>query len=346
MRVNFEDIFEFPITISWELTADCNYRCIHCRMDDGKCYDYSNELSINGIKKILMELQVLGIQQINYSGGEPFCRSDFLEILKYTSDLGFKIGITSNGSFIDASMSEKLFQIGNIDLVQISLDGCDKKTHDFIRGVPGAYDGAIDAIKNLKNAGIRTGAVATVMNCNKEQIEDILQLLLSLGVDTFGARRFMPVGHGSAYIDNLVVSKEDYFKHCIKWSEYIQRFGDKIQLFIEEPLMGVFENKLPDSWIFSGCIGGTTYGAIMAEGEVRPCIFLPISLGNLREKSFREIWSQNEIIDSFKKKHLKGECAQCPTKSVCGGCRAMAYLQTGDINATDPLCFKDLCNDL
>ena len=308
MRVNFEDIFEFPITISWELTANCNYRCIHCRMDDDRCYDYSNELSIIEIKKILIELQQLGIQQINYSGGEPFCRSEFLEILKYTSDLGFKIGITSNGSFIDSFMAEKLCLIENIDLVQISLDGCDNKTHDFIRGVSGAYEGAIDAIKNLKKFGIRTGAVATVMNCNKEQIEGILHLLLELGVDTFGARRFMPVGHGSTYIKNLVVSKEDYYAHCIKWSEYIQKFGDKIQLYIEEPLMGILENDLPDSWIFSGCIGGTTYGAIMAEGEVRPCIFLPVTLGNLREKSFSEIWSRNETNDSFKKKHLKASC--------------------------------------
>lgn len=343
MKVNYNEIFEYPMFISWEITPLCNYRCIHCRME-GESSDkvYTNdELTLEEVKKQLDELCELGIQQINYSGGEPFCRKDFIEILEYTSNKGFKIGITTNGSFIDDAMASKLAKIKNIDLVQISLDGKDPETHDFIRGIPGAFRQALQAIENLKKNGIRTGAVTTVMKYNKKQVQDILQLLLDLKVDCYGARRFMPVGRGSQYIDSLVVNVNDYYNHCKQWVDFVEKYREKIQLYIEEPLLGIFEEKLKKYWTFSGCVGGSIYGAIMANGEVRPCIFLPISLGSIREKSFSEVW-KNPLRKLFDKTNLNEECEQCHLKEVCGGCRAMAYLVTGDIKAKDPLCFKDL----
>lgn len=341
MVVNFDNIFEYPITISWEITGRCNYKCIHCRMDNYTSYDYTQELTIIEIENELIELKKCGIQQINFSGGEPFSRNDFVDILHIASNLGFQIGITTNGSYIDKRMAITLREIKKIDLIQISLDGINSETHDFIRGVPGAFDKSIAAIKNLKREGIRTGAVTTVMNYNKAQIEGILRLLLELNVDAYGARRFMPVGKGSLYPQNLLISKKDYYEHCRKWAELVNRYGKEIQLFIEEPLMGILKNNLPESWVFSGCIGGRTYGAIMSNGDVRACIFLPISLGNIRQQSFKNIWHKKERKD-FLKENVEGECKECSLKCCCGGCRAMAYLQSGILSNTDPMCFKNM----
>lgn len=340
MTINPATIFEYPITISWEITEKCNYQCIHCRMDDCSEYDNTRELSKAEIFDILEQLQDIGVQQINFSGGEPFCRSDFIDILQMADNLGINTGITTNGSLLDLEMISKMSRLKNLKLVQVSLDGSQKELHDFIRGKKGAYNHAINALIELKSAGIRAGAVTTIMTYNKDNVDNILKLLLDLHIDTYGARRFMPVGRGSTYINSLKVSKEDYKNHCKRWIEYVNKYSDKIQLYIEEPLIGILKEQLKSEWLFSGCIGGSIYGAIMSNGDVRPCIFLPLSLGNLRENSFKDIWVKNPLRAQFIERNDIEECGKCDKKNVCGGCRAMAFAESGNIKSKDPLCFR------
>ena len=339
MTINPALLFEYPVTISWEITSKCNYNCIHCRMDDCPALDYNHDLSKDRIFDILRQLQNLGVQQINYSGGEPFCRKDFLDILQMTDNLGLNIGITTNGSFLNSDVIYQLHRLKRLQLVQVSLDGATNRLHDFIRGKQGAFETAINAIKQLKCAGIRTGAVTTVMTYNKNDIENILNLLLDLKVDAYGARRFMPVGKGSNYIDNLKVSKAEYERHCNLWVDLVNRYSDRIQLYIEEPLIGIINDKLKKPWIFSGCIGGSVYGAIMANGDVRPCIFLPLSLGNLQENTFENIWKYSTLRKEFVARDDIESCGKCILKDTCGGCRAMAFAEHGNIKCRDPLCF-------
>lgn len=339
MHLSLNNIYEYPVCVSWEITSNCNYSCIHCRMDDYIPDLKKIELSFKEIIVCIDELASIGVKQINYSGGEPFFRSDFLDILRYTEKKGLSIGITTNGYFIDSSISKKLSSIKTIDLIQVSIDGKDKHTHDFIRNMDGAFERAISAIKNLVASGIRTGAVTTVMQLNRDQIVDILDMIMPLGVKSFGARRFMPVGRGSQFITDLTLTKEQYKEHCILWTNLIKEHGDDIQLYIEEPLLGILQKNLPKSWIFSGCVAGTIYGAITSYGDVRPCIFIPESIGNIRNNTFSDIWKTSEVLSIFSEKKLNGKCGVCDLKNICGGCRAMAYFKNSDLQADDPLCF-------
>lgn len=339
MQLSLNNFFEYPICVSWEITSECNYSCIHCRMDDYTPNLEKKELSFNEIITCIDELASIGVKQLNYSGGEPFFRCDFLDILRYTEKKGLSIGITTNGYFIDSSMANKLSSIKTIDLIQVSIDGKDKQTHDYIRNRDGAFDQAISAMKYLVASGIRTGAVTTVMQLNRGQVVDILNLVMPLGVKSYGARRFMPVGHGSKFITDLTLTNEQYKEHCVLWTKLIKEYGDKIQLYIEEPLMGIVQEDLPENWILGGCVAGSTYGAITSDGDVRPCIFIPESIGNIRNDTFRNIWKTSEKLRIFSEKKLNGKCGICDLKSVCGGCRAMAYFKHNDLQADDPLCF-------
>ena len=342
MQVSFNNFLEYPISVSWEITTACNFNCVHCRMDDEKGIESNEEMSLDKVKLHIDELSGLGIKQINFSGGEPFCRSDFLDILRYVDKKGIQIGITSNGSLIDDKLAEELSHIRSIDLVQISLDGKDAVMHNYIRGVNDAYVNAINAMKSLLKAGIRTGAVTTVMSLNYMQVEDIFHLLLALGVNSFGARRFMPVGKGGRSLTNLVLTKEQYKDHCVLWAKLVHSYENRIQLFIEEPLMGILHKYLPENWLLSGCIAGSAYGAIMANGDVRACIFVPEPLGNLKEKSFADIWTQSKLRPLFTNKTYTGKCEACSEKNICGGCRAMSYAINGKIDDYDTLCFREL----
>jgi len=85
----------YPLWISWEITNKCNYKCIHCRMDE--LNDFNKELSTDEVISCINQLNEIGVYQINYSGGEPFLRNDFIDILEYTSKSNIKIGVTTNG---------------------------------------------------------------------------------------------------------------------------------------------------------------------------------------------------------------------------------------------------------
>ncbi|MEM0216473.1 MAG: SPASM domain-containing protein, partial [Candidatus Bathyarchaeia archaeon] len=88
-----------------------------------------------------------------------------------------------------------------------------------------------------------------------------------------------------------------------------------------------------------GCGAGRLYCSISPEGEVQPCVFLPIKVGNLREEKFSEVWLNSEVFNILRdRENLKGACGRCRYKYVCGGCRARAYAYRGDLLASDPGC--------
>src|SRR5439155_794097 len=103
--------------------------------------------------------------------------------------------------------------------------------------------------------------------------------------------------------------------------------------------------KDPDSpitkargYMGGGCLAGTNYARVTPNGELTPCPYMPLSAGNIREKSFVDLWEKSEIFDSFRYPHLKGKCGDCEYSEICGGCRARPYVDHGDWLDEDQWC--------
>jgi radical SAM protein with 4Fe4S-binding SPASM domain len=89
----------------------------------------------------------------------------------------------------------------------------------------------------------------------------------------------------------------------------------------------------------SGCLGGTGFCFISRTGEVNPCGYLPVKAGNIRERSFKDIWLDSRLFNDLRDpKKLKGKCGKCEYKTRCGGCRARAYARYNDYLAEEPYC--------
>jgi radical SAM protein with 4Fe4S-binding SPASM domain len=89
-----------------------------------------------------------------------------------------------------------------------------------------------------------------------------------------------------------------------------------------------------------GCVLGRYFISPQANGDVYPCPFLPISVGNLRNQSISEIWKGAELFQRVRRRDFTGLCGTCNDKDECGGCRARAYALTGNLYASDPLCHQ------
>lgn len=299
------------------------------------------ELTTEEAKDCIRQFCDAGIHQINFSGGEPLLREDFFNMLKFASDQGLKVGFTTNGSLLTEDKVKMLKTITNLDFVQVSLDGKDSQVHDYIRGVDESFNKAITAIKLLVRNGIKTGVVSTVMKQNVSQIPGIVQLLKSLGVSTYGARRFMPVGRGESLKQKILISPQEYKEHLQYWIQCMHEKPKHIDFIIEEPLLGLLKDDLPEDWLPRGCLAGSHYGAITSTGDIRGCIFIPVAFGNIRERSFKNIWENSLERKKIVLRELNGMCGECVHIQECGGCRAMAYADSGDFLGDDPFCFVE-----
>jgi radical SAM protein with 4Fe4S-binding SPASM domain len=98
------------------------------------------------------------------------------------------------------------------------------------------------------------------------------------------------------------------------------------------------KSPLLQNYAHGSCPAGKAYCRIMPEGEVTPCPYMPLAAGNLRERSFVDIWQAAEVFQDLREPHLGGRCGPCEFSKICGGCRCRAYATYGDYLAEDPAC--------
>jgi len=165
-----------PYHAQWLLTHRCNYRCRGCTVWREQ-KDSASELSADEVKRGLNILRDLGVIEIVLSGGNPLLRDDIKEIIDHAS-LHFLTTVYDNGSLA----SQKIDALKNADFVAISLDSLDEKKFDYIRGVRGAWQTAMNAIKTLQVEGIHVGVSPTISQLNLHEIVDFTSYFIDRGV--------------------------------------------------------------------------------------------------------------------------------------------------------------------
>lgn len=121
-----------PFMVSYSITTKCNLKCKHC-YSESVDQAAPDELSTEEAFQLMDGLSKWGIGLLVIDGGEPLCRGDFLDVVKYASSKGIRTTIGSNSTLIDEAMARKMLDAG-VRSVAISVDGADAQTHDSFRG--------------------------------------------------------------------------------------------------------------------------------------------------------------------------------------------------------------------
>jgi len=324
-----------PIVMSWNVTRECNMKCSHCYINatDKKL---NNELTTKEAKNLIDQIYQVSTPLLILSGGEPLLRPDIFELISYGSKKGLKMGLGSNGSLIDDDVAKKLKEAG-IATVSISLDSNIPAQHDEFRGVAGAWEKAVEACKALRKNNVLVQINTTLTQQNYNQIDDIMSLAESIGVENFHLFFLVPTGRGIKLTD---ISPEKYEEMITKTFAKTAKHKLNVRPSCAPQFMRIAKDMGLDmrQWI-RGCIAGLYYCRIYPNGDVTPCPYLPIKLGNIREQNFKEIWFNSKVFKDLREPNsLKGKCGTCEYKSLCGGCRARAYGLSND--------FIDYCGDL
>ena len=324
-----------PLILSWNVTRECNLKCSHCYINaaDRKL---ENELTTEEGKQLIDQICDISRPLLILSGGEPLLRQDIYELIKYGSSKGLKMGLGSNGSLIDDAVAKKLKSAG-ITTVSISIDSHIAAQHDDFRGVVGSWEKAINAIKALRANNVLVQVNTTLTHDNYDQIDNIMSLSESLGVENFHLFFLIPTGRG-VKIDDITPQKyEDMITNTFA---KVHKHRLNVRPSCAPQFMRIAQGMGLNmrQWI-RGCIAGMYYCRIYPNGDITPCPYLPIKIGNVREKTFKEIWQNADMFKILRDPNtLTGKCGECDYKILCGGCRARAYGLSAD--------FIDYCGDL
>ncbi|MBN2735569.1 MAG: radical SAM protein [Spirochaetales bacterium] len=308
------------LTVMIELTYKCPCDCLHCYLDKEK----KKELSTEEVFDLLEQLKDEGTINLSFTGGEPFLRNDFDQILLKARELHFNTGLLTTGILLDET-KVKFLEENKIESIDISLHGSDAKTHDEIMQLPGAFDRTLNALKLLQKTKIKVVVKCVIMKNNYRQLEEIKKLAESFGA-VFVAQLFiLPRINGDNSPQRLMLSKDE---------------------ILGLPLMNLTGGALPNEDFSTGaimaCTAGDVAAAISPYGDVFPCLLFRYKMGNIREKSIKEIWhsSQDKFIDDFRNQKPQDvkPCFDCALKSYCQRCPATAFLETGDVNGVPVSC--------
>jgi heme b synthase len=340
-----------PKWIAWEITRRCNLKCVHCRSSSQLEAKGHPDFSFAEAKRVLDDIASFASPVVVLSGGEPLLRPDLFDIAAYGSAKGLRMCLATNGTLVNQEICEKI-KAAPIRMVSLSLDGASAEVHDDFRCQPGAFAGTINAARLFRENSIPFLINSSFTRRNQAEIPRIYALAKELGATAWYMFMIVPTGRGEEIMDELI-APEDYEK-LLEW-HYEMEKGEKDLLVRPTCAPNYYRVVLQKareqgddfqrrSLQFStggakGCLAGQLISLIDVDGNVLPCSYFPLAAGNIREKSFKEIWQRSELFHDLRNfKAYKGRCGSCEYVNVCGGCRARAYAVSGDYMAEEPYC--------
>lgn len=348
-----------PFQVVWDVTYGCNLKCKHCYATAGK--KWKDELTTEQAKLAIDAFDRAGVTILAFSGGEPLVRPDIMELARYAADKGMYVAMATNGTLITKEKAKEMKKAG-VQFVQISLDGLDSKTHDEFRGIKGAFDKTVKGIKNSVAEGFFVEISTTVTKYNYKQLPDIIDFGEKLGANWLMAYNFIPTGRGKEILETDLTPDEREETLKMLWNEL--KNGRKINVLSTAPQFARValqqekeeEEKIVPTHFYNpklagqlvdlaefigGCGAGRFYMAMKANGDLQPCVFFPLKVGNILEDDFEELWKHNKVLQELRDKDILHGCNTCDYRYYCGGCRARAYAYTGDYLAPDPGCINN-----
>ena len=347
-----------PFMVVWDFTKRCNLRCKHCYANASP-FPAPDELTLDQKLEVLRQLDEAGVAALSFSGGEPLMSPDFWIVAREAAKTGMYVSVATNGTLIRPEVARRLKEIG-VRYVEVSLDSPNPGDHDSFRGIRGAWERAVQGIKNAKAAGLEVGIATTVTKMNYKQLPEMIKLAKELRVDRFIAFNFIPTGRGREIVEMDLSPKERYEVLNLLYSELS---SGQLQAFSTSPIYAVVSLKgvdkggklapthfadlqIPEEYLsagfalgefLGGCGAGRIYCSIEHNGDIQPCVFMPIVVGNVLRDGFLNVWHKSELFNRLRDRdHYY--CSFCPYRYICGGCRARAYAYYGDPLGPDPSC--------
>jgi radical SAM protein with 4Fe4S-binding SPASM domain len=332
--------YENPDVAIWEITLQCNLKCLHCGSSAGNARP--DELTTKEALQLCRDLRDLGFKGISLMGGEVFLRKDWEALSKEIKDLGMTLSIITNGFFKPDAIIPKLVR-HKTDCLMVGFDGASSRTQDHIRGVKGAFKKTKEFILAAKKAGLPLGIITTVHKQNFEALPAIKEFVVSEEID-WQIQEATPIGR---FPKELILSENEYYSLGLFILSLQKRYANANFQIIGAHNFGFHSGIIPalssyPEW--KGCYAGKTILGIQSNGDIKGCLALSDEFieDNIKNRNIKDIWNDPKAFAynrTFTSKNLGPNCTPCEHRENCkGGCITRSSSITG-IAHNDPFCF-------
>ena len=337
--------------------------------------DTRGELSTDECRRVIDEIARVNPNVfLILTGGEPLLRRDIWDVAGYASGKGFTTVLGTNGVLL-REREAKLMREHGVLGASISLDSTERAKHDAFRHLQGSWDGAIRATRVLTDAGLDFSLHMSVTDWNVGEVPAMIDLARELGAKVLNFFFLVRTGRGRDLTDIDAAAYERILTYLAKvqgvgdgppsfvrrllgmgggepavekfedpWSTPVGRAdGLLIRAKCAPHFRRILYELNPSSpllrnYAHGSCPAGKYYCRITPTGDVTPCPYMPVSVGNLRDSGFDDLWRTAPAFEALREPKLGGRCGACEFSKVCGGCRCRAYATHGDFLAEDPAC--------
>jgi mycofactocin radical SAM maturase len=337
-----------PVNVTWEITRACNLSCSHCLSADLRARTGSaggtsplpiavpaGELDLRQCRNLVDELARMEVFQINFGGGEPFLRPDFLPLLRYAHLRGLTTCVSTNGTVLTDCLVDLLLKIAPVYL-QVSLDGARAETNDAIRGA-GTFQRIMSGIELLAERSYPDFSLNMVVTrLNAGELAEFHQLSRHYGAKT-RLSRFRPSGAGCGTWEDYRLTKDQ----LLELSGFL---GEHPEILTGDSFFALTPESRRDLGL-NMCGAAKMTCAVAPDGGVYPCAFLSqpeFLAGNVTERALSRIFAESPVLESFRGLVVES-CRGCDRFEVChGGCPAVGYFLGESTGLPDPECLRSL----
>ncbi len=320
-----------------ELTYACPLQCPYCS-NPVDYANYENELSTEDWKRVLSQARKMGAVQLGFSGGEPLVRTDFVELVEHARQLGYYTNLITSGYGLTEQKIIELKTAG-LDHIQVSFQASTEELNNLIAGTD-SFQHKKQVAHWVKQQGYPMVLCVVLHRENIHQMQDILEMATELDADYLELANTQYYGWAHVNRDQLLPTREQFKEAEAIAQAYKEKVAGQMSIYYVVP--DYYEDRP------KACMNGwgTTFLTIAPDGVALPCHSarqLPgLECPNVKEYSIEQIWNESKAFNFFRGQDWMQEpCRSCDEKQKdFGGCRCQAYLLTGDMYATDPVCSK------
>ncbi|MDO3379638.1 GeoRSP system radical SAM/SPASM protein [Geoalkalibacter halelectricus] len=335
MSESLTDLFSAPLTFNWTLSFRCNFVCAHCYSR----YEQGEELPLAELRRIVDVLAQKQVPFINFGGGEPLLRPDLYELAAYARDRGLNVSMNSNGWLLDRDAAHNLRAAG-FSTVGISIDSHRAALHDDFRCRSGSFERALAALDHLRAVGIKTTMSSVISRINHQHFRDLLDLARAHGVSQVYLHNFKCSGKGFENRQELDLSPAEWRAFYLD-ALAVKNETHDLAISFDDPVIASLPQYPRENSLVKGSSCGKLSLHLRPNGDITPCGFIPVVVGNILRDDFDQIWFNSPVLNRMRNKTAKGKCGGCEAFEDClGGCTARALAVGGDFDEPDPHCWK------
>ncbi|NIQ38082.1 MAG: SynChlorMet cassette radical SAM/SPASM protein ScmF [Proteobacteria bacterium] len=323
------------------LTEGCNLRCRHCWIAPGyqavgRTYP---ALDFELFRSVVEQAKPLGLSGVKLTGGEPLLHTRIREILDLIRTEGLCLTVETNGVLCTPELALKIAECKN-PFVAVSLDGADAETHEWLRGVDGCFETAVDGIRNLVETGLQPQVIMTIMRRNKCQMEAVVRFAESLGAGSVKFNMVQPTARG----ENMHRAEENLpieeLVELGRWVENTLSASTPLRLVYSHPMaFRPLSNMLGSNGDSCGVCGILGILGVLGDGSYALCGIgesVPeLVFGHATTDRLKEVWGNTPVLIELREglpHRLEGICGDCLMKARClGACVAQNYYRTKNI---------------